>query len=70
MALNSEKVEGTVNTAVGTVKENLGKATGDRDMEAEGGFQKVKGHIHKLCGAVKESAGEFKALFGNKPKMK
>ena len=53
MAGNYDKVKGSV-------KENIGKATGDKKTEAEGKFDKAKGYAkdaaHDLKQHVKEGA--------------
>jgi len=42
--------------AKGAVKETVGKVTGDRQTEAEGKADKVKGHAKDAAHDVKESA--------------
>lgn len=68
MESNNYKVSGTVNTAMGSIKEDAGKITGDQNMEAEGTLQKTKGHAQKLTGAIQDAFKKGRALFGIKPK--
>jgi uncharacterized protein YjbJ (UPF0337 family) len=42
--------------AKGTVKESWGKVTGDKQTEAEGKADKVKGHVKDAAHDVKERA--------------
>ncbi len=39
--------------AVGTTKQVVGKATGDRDLEAEGDLQKTRGRAKRLVRKIK-----------------
>jgi len=68
MTVNRDKVEGTVNTTVGGFKENIGKATGNQTLQAEGNVQKTKGQFQKLSGAVLDMVKQFQNLVGIKPK--
>jgi uncharacterized protein YjbJ (UPF0337 family) len=65
---NNDKLKGTVNSSVGSVKEGVGRATGNRDLEAEGSIQKTKGRAQKLSGAVQETLKKGKDLLGIKSK--
>ena len=47
---------GTKDKIKGSVKETVGKATGDRRTEAEGKTDKAKGHVKDAADDVKESA--------------
>jgi uncharacterized protein YjbJ (UPF0337 family) len=51
-------MSGTADKVKGSVKEAVGKATGDRQTEAEGKADKVKGHVKDAAHEVKESAKE------------
>ena len=50
-----EHTEGNVDKASGKIKEGIGRATGDRDMEAEGHAEQAKGGIKKAVGDVKDA---------------
>jgi uncharacterized protein YjbJ (UPF0337 family) len=68
MKSNYDKLKGTMNVSTGNLKESVGKATGNKDMENEGTLQKTKGQAQKLSGAVQDSVKQAKALFGIKSK--
>lgn len=68
MEPNKEKLKGTFNTVVGSLKENAGKATGDKDLETEGQVQKTQGQAQKLSGAVQDTIQKTKTLLGIKSK--
>jgi uncharacterized protein YjbJ (UPF0337 family) len=49
-----DKLEGAVHDAKGTLKEKIGNATNDPDLEAEGQDEKVGGKIQKKVGDIKK----------------
>jgi uncharacterized protein YjbJ (UPF0337 family) len=49
-----DKVEGAIHDAKGTVKEKLGRATSNPDLEAEGQDEKAGGKIQKKIGDVEK----------------
>ncbi len=53
-----DKAEGKMHQVKGKIKETIGKAVGNDDLEAEG-----KGE--KLGGKVQEKIGEVKKVFGS-----
>ena len=55
MNSNNDKLKGSVNSAVGSLKKGAGRVTGNNDLEAEGSIQKTKGRVQKLSGAVKDT---------------
>ena len=63
MNSNTDKLKGSINTAVGGLKEGAGRATGNNKLEAEGSIQKTKGRVQKLSGAVKDMVKKGKNLF-------
>ncbi len=65
---NSDKVKGTINASVGSLKEVVGEATRNRRLENEGTVQKTKGRIQKISGAVKDTIKQGRNLFKIKPK--
>jgi len=46
-----------VHEVKGAVKEKIGKATNDRELEAEGQDENVGGKIQKTVGKVEKAAG-------------
>ena len=55
---NRDEVEGKFDRAKGTVKENVGKALNDRDMEAEGTADRASGNVQEGFGTAKRKVGE------------
>ncbi len=53
--MDKEHIKGAANKAKGAVKETLGKMTGDKQMQAEGKFDKAKGAAHSAVGDVKDA---------------
>jgi uncharacterized protein YjbJ (UPF0337 family) len=49
-----DKVEGAVHDAKGTVKEKIGHATKNPNLEAEGQDEKVGGKIRKKVGDIEK----------------
>ncbi len=55
--LNKDEVEGKWEQAKGTVKDKVGEATGDRDLEAEGKVQNAEGETQETWGKTKRKVG-------------
>jgi uncharacterized protein YjbJ (UPF0337 family) len=55
---NKDEVEGKFDQAKGAVKENVGEAIGDSDMEAEGAADRAKGNLQEGYGEVKHKVGD------------
>lgn len=49
-----DKVKGAVKTAVGTVKEKMGHATRNPEMQDRGTMQKAEGKIQSKVGDIKK----------------
>ena len=49
-----DKIEGTAKEAVGKVKEETGKAIGNRDLQDRGTVEKVGGKVERKVGDVKK----------------
>ncbi len=56
MSSMSDKAKGVGNEIAGKVKEGVGKATGNDNMEADGAGQKVKGQAQQAVGNLKDAA--------------
>lgn len=54
MGINKDQIHGLANEAQGKVKEVVGKAVGNKELE-------VKGNLQKNVGAVQASVGDAKA---------
>jgi uncharacterized protein YjbJ (UPF0337 family) len=49
-----DQIHGKVNEVIGTVKEKVGQATNNPNLQDEGTAQKVDGTIEKKVGQVKQ----------------
>jgi uncharacterized protein YjbJ (UPF0337 family) len=54
--MDREHVKGAADKVKGAIKETAGKITGDREMQAEGKMDKLKGSAHNVAGDVKDAA--------------
>ncbi len=52
--MDKDRIEGAVKKIQGTVKEVIGKATGDRKTEADGAAEKVAGKVQSGFGEAKD----------------
>ena len=55
---NNDEVEGKLDRAVGAVKDKVGEATGNRELEAEGEAQNAEGKGEEAWGKLKRGAGD------------
>ena len=63
---NKDEVEGKFDQAKGTVKENVGRAVGDRETEAEGIADRSSGNIQEGYGTAKRKVGDAIKDVGDK----
>ena len=49
-----DKIQGSVHEAKGALKEKVGRATNDPDMEAEGSGENLSGKVQKKIGDIKK----------------
>ena len=54
--MHKDEIKGAAKDAAGSVKEGLGKATGNDKMAAEGAAERVEGKIQKGVGQIKDAA--------------
>jgi uncharacterized protein YjbJ (UPF0337 family) len=54
--MDKEHVKGVAEKTKGAIKDQVGKLTGDKKMQAEGKMDKAKGTAHKIAGDVKDAA--------------
>ena len=54
--MHKDEAKGAAKDIKGSAKEGIGKATGDRRMEAEGAAERAAGKVQKGVGAVKDAA--------------
>ena len=52
-----DKAQGTFHEVKGTVKEKIGRATNNPDLEAEGQVEKLTGKVERKVGQVKKVLG-------------
>jgi uncharacterized protein YjbJ (UPF0337 family) len=55
---NNDEVKGKWEKAKGTVKDKVGEATGDRDLEEEGEAQHAEGEVQDTWGKTKRKVSE------------
>lgn len=53
--MDSERIKGAAKKAEGSVKEGVGKLTGDAKLQAEGKMDKAEGSVRNAVGGVKDS---------------
>ena len=53
-----DKIKGSVSQVKGAIKEKVGKASGDADLQDRGTAEKVGGAIQKKVGDVKKVFGK------------
>jgi uncharacterized protein YjbJ (UPF0337 family) len=53
--MDREHIKGVADYAKGAIKETIGKITGDKQMQAEGKLDKVKGAVHNAVGDTKDA---------------
>jgi uncharacterized protein YjbJ (UPF0337 family) len=65
---NKQEMEGKFDKAKGAVKENVGRAINDREMEAEGAADRVEGNVKEGVGNIRRNVGESIENLGDKLK--
>jgi uncharacterized protein YjbJ (UPF0337 family) len=53
--MDKERIKGSYEQAKGSVKEAVGKATGDEKLETEGKADKATGKIRNVAASVKDA---------------
>ena len=56
--MDKKNLEGGLDNIKGRVKETVGTATGDRELEGEGKLDQVKGKIKDVAGNVRQGVKE------------
>lgn len=65
MSSTNDKARGTGNDVAGNVKQAVGSATGNEEMENEGKTQEAKGDAQKALGNAKDAVGNAAEKVGN-----
>jgi len=55
---NKDEIEGKFDQAKGSVKETVGRAVNDRDLEAEGNADRTGGKVQEGFGTARRKVGE------------
>ena len=63
---NKDEIEGKLDQAKGSVKENVGRTINDSEMEAEGVADRAKGNIQEGAGKVRREVGDAVKDVGDK----
>jgi uncharacterized protein YjbJ (UPF0337 family) len=53
--MNQDRIAGAAKETKGSVKEIIGKATGDAKLEADGKADKVEGKVQNALGGLKDA---------------
>ena len=54
--MNKDRIDGSANQAKGTIKEAVGRATGDTKLKAEGKLDNATGKVQSAIGGLKDAA--------------
>jgi uncharacterized protein YjbJ (UPF0337 family) len=54
--MHKDEIKGAAKDAKGSIKEGVGKATGNNRMAAEGASERVAGKVQKGVGSIKDAA--------------
>jgi uncharacterized protein YjbJ (UPF0337 family) len=57
--MDKDRVEGVAHEAKGSVKEAVGKVTGDRKTQAEGAAEKTAGKVQNAVGGAKDAVKDW-----------
>lgn len=55
MAIDKDRVEGSMDQMKGRVKEAAGNLTGDQKLRAEGRADQTKGKLQNMLGSIKDA---------------
>jgi uncharacterized protein YjbJ (UPF0337 family) len=57
--MDKDRVEGVAHQAKGSIKEGVGKVTGDKQTQAEGAAEKAAGKVQNTVGGAKDTARDW-----------
>jgi uncharacterized protein YjbJ (UPF0337 family) len=53
--MDKDRIKGSANQAKGSIKETVGKVTGDTKTQGEGKADKAKGKVQSTVGGIKDT---------------
>lgn len=56
--MDKDRIAGSAKELKGSIKETIGKATGDAKLEVEGASEKTEGKIQNAVGGIKDKVRE------------
>lgn len=65
--MDKKNIEGGLDNIKGRVKETVGVATGDRELEGEGKLDQIKGKVKDVAGNVREGIKDALDNLDRKP---
>lgn len=57
--MDKDRIKGAAHEVKGSVKEAVGKMTGDRKTQVEGAAEKAAGKVQNTAGGVKDAAKDW-----------
>ena len=57
--MDKDRIEGAAKQVKGSIKQTVGKLTGDSKTEAEGAADKTEGKVQNTIGGIKDKAREL-----------
>ena len=66
MRPNDDEIRGKIDQAKGDVKERVGRATGNPDLEDEGAAERISGNVEEGIGRARRKTGEALKDVGKK----
>ena len=66
MKPNDDEIRGKIDQASGNVKERIGRATGDPNLEDEGAGERISGNVEEGVGRARRKTGEALRDIGRK----
>lgn len=60
--MNKQQIKGATNRATGEIKEQVGKLTGDKTLQARGHAREIKGKVQQGVGDAREKVREEREI--------
>ena len=58
--MDKDRINGAANQAKGSVKEEIGKVTGDTKLQTDGAADKMKGKVQSIVGGAKDAVRDLR----------